>query len=95
MFVRCLKYTFEQSISRSCIHLLQFDKQLNLGLVRSAAARESGLDVDEFEGRLQVRTAEQEPNTSRQQLVWLAGCGRVQARQVARALAGMQCSSSA
>ena len=33
---------------------LQFDKQLNLGLVRSAAARESGLDVEEFEARLQV-----------------------------------------
>lgn len=32
----------------------QFDKQLNLGLVRSAAARESGLDVEEFEARLQV-----------------------------------------
>lgn len=33
----------------------QFDKQLNQGLVRSAAARESGLDVEEFEARLQVR----------------------------------------
>lgn len=37
------------------LHPLQFDKQLNLGLVRSAAARESGLDVEEFEARLQVR----------------------------------------
>ncbi|PRW58273.1 ER lumen retaining receptor isoform B [Chlorella sorokiniana] len=32
---------------------LQFDTQLNQGLVRSAAARESGLDYDEFEARLQ------------------------------------------
>lgn len=33
---------------------LQYDEQLNLGLVRSAAARASGLDYDEFEARLQV-----------------------------------------
>lgn len=33
---------------------LQFDRQLNQGLVRSAAAWESGLSYDEFEERLQV-----------------------------------------
>lgn len=34
---------------------IQFDQQLNQGLVRSAAARESGLEVEEFEELLQAR----------------------------------------
>lgn len=33
---------------------LQFDQHLNQGLVRSAAARASGLEVEEFEVQLQV-----------------------------------------
>jgi HPt (histidine-containing phosphotransfer) domain-containing protein len=34
---------------------VQFNEQLNQGLVRSAAARASGLEYEEFETRLQVR----------------------------------------
>lgn len=33
---------------------LQYDRQLNQGLVRSAAARASGLQYEEFDERLQV-----------------------------------------
>lgn len=38
---------------------IQFDQQLNQGLVRSAAARESGLELEEFEERLQARRGPQ------------------------------------
>lgn len=74
MFLRCSRYTFAQSVSRSSIHL-QFDKQLNLGLVRSAAARESGLDVDEFEGRLQVGPGHRTQGTGQECTLALAAAG--------------------
>ena len=50
---------------------LKYDERLNQGLIRSAAARESGLEYEEFEARLEARCAcavPRPPRLARQRL---------------------------